>query len=328
MQKYDIFILQKYGKTLKRDRFFPIFYTFAEEFNRYMKYLSARFAVSREDGSEINDDLLLQTVKDVLCECAGEVGFEAFDDKGNIVYGYIQQQAFNTSALDECIKDFPVPGIKITYDITDVEDKNWNETWETRGFEPIIIKGRCVIHDALHPVNIDDKTVLDIIIDSKQSFGTGSHETTFMIISELLEMDMNNKTVLDCGCGTGILSIVSEKSGANKVVAYDIDEWSVENTRHNCGINGVEHVKVLLGNSTVLSSIQDTFDVVLANINRNILIGDMPSFIRKMKPGSVLLLSGFYDDDANILIDCAERLGLKLMKKRLQNKWCMLKLQF
>ena len=155
----------------------------------------------------------------------------------------------------------------------EAEYRNWNEQWENEGFEPIVIDGRCIIHDTKHPAGdkAPDSPTLDITIEARQAFGTGTHETTRMIVGELLKMDLKGKRILDCGCGTGILGIVASKCGASEIVAYDIDEWSVENARHNAKLNGVKNMEVLEGDRNVLSHVSGVFDVVLANINRNIL---------------------------------------------------------
>lgn len=213
--------------------------------------------------------------------------------------------------------------IKITYKIEEAEDKNWNETWEEKGFEPIVVNNKCVIHDTMHN-NTGNGNLIDITIDAKQAFGTGGHETTYMMVSELLDNDINGLQVLDCGCGTGILSIVSAKLGAKNVTGYDIDEWSTENTKHNCIINGITNVSILHGNANVINTLETEFDIVLANINRNILLNDMPQFKHAMRDGAKLILSGFYEKDAEMLINKAEELKLKLDKKKTKNDWCML----
>lgn len=293
-----------------------------------MKYLKVTFTITpKHDADSTFRDIILQTAKDVLCEYAGMSGFEAFEYGDNTVDGYVQNRLFDKKATDETIKSFPIEDVDITYSIKEAEDKNWNATWEEEGFRPINIKDRCIIHDTLHPTNNDDSNVLEIIIDTKQAFGTGSHETTFMIASELLDMDIKGKSVLDCGCGTGILSIIASKQGAAKVVGYDIDEWSVENTKHNCTLNGATNVSVLLGDSSVTSQMSETFDVVIANINRNILLADMQAFKHVMKQNAFLILSGFYVEDNVMLIDKAKELGIKFTKQDEKNNWCMLKFE-
>lgn len=315
--------MQKYGKTLKHSRLFPIFYTFAEEFNKNMKYLKVIFAISNCDGTKIYDNVLMQASKDLLCQFAGTAGFESFEEDDDNITGYVQKQLFDKDVLENVLSTFPLENIKITYKIEEAEDKNWNETWEGKGFEPIVVNNKCVIHDTMHN-NTGNGKLIDITIDAKQAFGTGGHETTYMIVSELLDNDINGLQVLDCGCGTGILSIVSAKLGAKNVTGYDIDEWSTENTKHNCIINGITNVSILHGNANVINTLETEFDIVLANINRNILLNDMPQFKHAMRDGAKLILSGFYEKDAEMLINKAEELKLKLDKKKTKNDWCML----
>ncbi len=270
----------------------------------------------------------LQIAKDLLCAMAADAGLEAFEETEAGMAGYVQTNDFNRRALDSIIQSIPIENVSVSYGLEEAEDKDWNKEWEDKGFEPIRIEGKLVIHDAVHPFQEElNQTVQEITIDVKQAFGTGCHETTFMIVSELTNMDLRDEAVLDCGCGTGILSITASKLGVNEVVAYDIDEWSVKNTKHNCKINGVKNVNVLHGDVSAIRNIERRFGVVVANINRNILLADMPSFRGKMNNGSVLIMSGFYDSDAKAIIDKATSLGLKEEKTTTKNGWCMVKLR-
>ena len=290
-----------------------------------MKYFEAIFTVSPYSSDAC----------DVLAAMAGEAGFETFEETENGLKGYVQQSLFDEETLRATIADFPFEGVSITYDIHEAENRDWNEQWEQEGFEPIVISGEkpevsgeryptIVIHDGRHlPESMPDDAIA-IEIDAKLAFGTGTHETTRMICGTLLSIPSPLR-VLDCGTGTGILSITALKLGAAQAVGYDIDEWSVDNARHNAVINFVDdRFKSLLGDATILNKVEGTFDLVLANINRNILLADMPMFREKMASGAKLILSGFYTEDAPMLVDKAKTLGLTLQQQKEDQNWCCL----
>lgn len=293
-----------------------------------MKYYKIKFSLTDHDKNELKDELLLQTARDILYSLAGEAGFDSFEESKNGITGYIQKHLLDYETLNNNISFFPIKDIKISYDVEEAEDKNWNKTWEDEGFEPININNKLVIHDTIHSIPYNLSGISEITIDTKQAFGTGGHETTFMIVSELTETDLENKSMLDCGCGTGILSIVAAKNGARDIVSYDIDEWSVTNTIHNCKINKIFNVAVLHGNADILNKIKTKFDIITANINRNILLADMPSFKQKMNKNAILIISGFYINDADLLIRKANELSLELTKRKDKNNWCMLVFKF
>lgn len=231
-------------------------------------------------------------------------------------------------ALDAYISDFPIMDTQITYDIQDAEDKDWNQEWEEQGFAPIFVDDQVVIYDAKHPELYPDTSnrpdIIEIGIEAKLAFGTGNHETTRMIISQLLQMPIKTKRILDCGTGTGILGLTSSKLGAKDVVGYDIDEWSVENAKHNAVLNGVDNMEVFFGNSSVLNHVSGVFDVVMANINRNILLEDMKLFRSVMNIGGSLILSGFYEEDIPVLLENAAELGLHETNRHVDNNWACL----
>ena len=289
-----------------------------------MKYFEAEFVISP----------LSPDAADLLAALAGEAGFESFEETPTGLKGYVQQQLFDQSTLQTALADFPFDNVDITYTIREAEDRDWNEQWEQEGFDPIVLPG-LVIHDGRHlPPDVSSlhtphSTLLEIEIDARQAFGTGTHETTRMICSELILLLTPHSSlperVLDCGTGTGILSICALKLGAAEAVGYDIDEWSVDNARHNAVINRVDdRFTSLLGDATVLNKVEGTFNLVLANINRNILLADMPAFKQKMAPGATLILSGFYTTDCPMLIDKAATLGLTLQKQKEDHDWACL----
>ena len=287
-----------------------------------MKYLVAKFKIATSED-------LLQVCKDLLADSAAEAGFESFEETQEGLEAYVQKELFDKDALDASIADFPIEGTDISYTIEDAEDKDWNEEWEEQGFDPICVDDQVLIYDAkqpeLHPTTSPDH--IEIGIEAKLAFGTGNHETTRMIVSTLLNMNLYKMRVLDCGCGTGILGLVASKLGASEVVGYDIDEWSVENAKHNAQLNGVDNLEVYFGNASVINHISGVFDVVLANINRNILLEDMKSFRGVLNEGGYMILSGFYEEDIPVLLEKAKEFGLYESGRRTDNNWACLVLK-
>lgn len=294
-----------------------------------MKYLVSHFTI------QCADEELIQPAREITAAIAGECGYETFLDTEEGVDGYVQVDFFDEIMLKDALADFPMDDVSVTFTSEEVEDQDWNETWEKEeGFAPINIDNRLVIYDVLHPgddsltPNTQHPAPITIGIHARNAFGTGTHETTQMIVGTLLDLPLEGKRVLDCGCGTGILAITALKCGAAEAVAYDIDEWSADNTRHNSEINGVaDKIEVYEGDASVLSHVEGVFDVVLANINRNILLNDMASFREVMAPSATLILSGFYEEDVPMLIEKAESLGLTLEEKKENGEWRMLKMK-
>ena len=282
-----------------------------------MKYYEVNFTI--EAPAE-----LMQDARDILSALAGEAGFETFEDTDEGVKGYVQQGLFDEALLKALIGDFPLPSCTVAYTVSEAEDKDWNEQWEQQGFEPIVVNDTLVIHDGRHlPSDIRPQTSIEI--DAHLAFGTGTHETTRMMVGLLMSQDLTDKRVLDCGTGTGILGIAALKLGAREAVGYDIDEWSADNARHNAVINMVDgQFTSLLGDASILKEVSGQFDVVLANINRNILLNDMEAFVGKMAPHSTLLLSGFYEQDIPMLEEKAASLGLKKQTQQHDGDWACL----
>lgn len=285
-----------------------------------MKYLVAEFKIECQDG-------MIQIARDLLTDALGEAGFETFEDTEDGIKGYVQESLFDENAMNDVISNFMLPDVTINANIQEAEYKNWNKEWEEAGFERININDSITIYDARHDDGNGIASSISIGIETKQAFGTGTHETTRMIVSTLLNIDLKGKRVLDCGCGTGILGIAASKLGASEVVGYDIDEWSSENAIHNAELNGVGNMKVMLGDASVLKSVEGKFDVVLANINRNILLADMPAFVSVMADDSLLILSGFYASDVDLLIEKASSLGLSKIDSKSDSEWTCLVLK-
>ena len=282
-----------------------------------MKYYVANFDI--ECAEE-----MLQPARELLSAAACDAGFEAFEDTDNGIAGYVQRPLYDKEALDAAIADYMPEGTQVTYNIEEVPDQDWNQGWEDQGFEPIGVSDHLVIYDAKHTdmsMFAGDDGVMRIFIEARNAFGTGTHQTTRMILRRLLGMNLTGKSVLDCGCGTGILGIVALRLGANRVLGYDIDEWSSENAKHNAALNGVDNLDVLLGDASVLDGVKEEFDVVIANINRNILLNDMTAFRSHLKTGGRLILSGFYETDVPMLEQAAQSNGLTIIDVVTDEEW-------
>ena len=263
-----------------------------------------------------------ETVSDVVSALAGDIGFESFVEWENGVQAYVQQSLFDEEALKAMVAEFPLPDTTISYEIKEAEDKDWNEEWEKNFFQPIVIGDRCCIHSTFHKDT--PQTEYEILINPQMAFGTGHHETTSSIIRELLDADLKGKSVLDMGCGTSILAILASMRGADPVTAIDIDDWCVNNSRDNITLNNIHNIKVELGDANLLKG-KEPFDVIIANINRNILLADMPQYAACMHPGSELYMSGFYVQDIPAIREKAESMGMEFIHHREKNNWAAVK---
>lgn len=285
-----------------------------------MEYIVADFTIVCEPS-------LLQTARDLIADACGEAGFESFEDTESGLKAYVQDTLLDRSLLQEGIDTLPLNQVEVTYTLAKVENKDWNEAWEEQGFEPITIDNRIIIYDARQGVKATPEGITPIYIRARQAFGTGTHQTTRMVIASLLQAEVAGKRVLDCGCGTGILGIAASKLGAEEVVSYDIDEWSVENTRYNAEQNDVNNLSVLQGDASVLSHVSGVFDIVMANINRNILLADMHAFKEVLASGGMIVLSGFYESDADMIKARAAEFDLHEVHRETEDDWCCLVLK-
>ena len=263
-----------------------------------------------------------EMVNDIVSALAGEIGFESFVEWEEGVQAYIQQSLFDKEALAEMVANFPLPDTQISYSSQEAEDKHWNEEWEKNFFQPIVIGDRCCIHSTFHQDT--PQTEYEILINPQMAFGTGHHETTSSIICELLDADLKDKTVLDMGCGTSILAILASMRGAKSLTAIDIDDWCVNNSRDNIALNNIQNITVELGDANLLKG-REPFDVIIANINRNILLADMAQYVACMHQGSELYMSGFYVQDIPVIREKAESLGLTFVHHREKNNWVAVK---
>ena len=262
-----------------------------------------------------------ETAQDVLTALAGDIGFESFVEEGSTLKAYIQKKLYDEEAIQNIISDFPMSDTTITYTVQEQEDKDWNEEWEKNFFQPIVIGNRCVIHSTFHK-DIPEMEY-DILINPQMSFGTGHHETTNLIVSRLLETELKGRSVLDMGCGTSILAILAAKRGASPITAIDIDDWCVSNSADNINLNGIDCITVRLGDADFLRNECPTFDLIIANINRNILTADMDAYAGCMKSGSRIFLSGFYVDDIPAIQESLTLNGLSFVEYYENNRWAM-----
>ncbi len=262
-------------------------------------------------------------ISDLLASHLGEIDYDSFVESETGLDAYILSTKFDEKVLKKHLEDFSFEdNIAFTHD--EPEEKNWNEEWEKYFFEPIIISDKCVIHSSFH--NNFPKCKYDITIDPKMAFGTGHHETTSLMLEEILEMKLEDKKLLDMGCGTSVLAILAGKCGASKITAIDIDDWCTENSQENIQLNEANKIEVLLGGAELLEGMH--FDVILANINRNILLTDMQSYVNCLDADGELYMSGFYVQDVQILEEKALEFGLKLNYFKEKNNWALVKMTF
>lgn len=255
---------------------------------------------------------------DIFVAALAENGFESFENTEDGIIAYIPSSAFDRNNLQTVIENFPYEGVGLQEVIT-IADRNWNEEWEKHFFTPILIDEKCCIHSSFH--SDLPHVEYDILIDPKMAFGTGHHATTCLIVSELLQLDLQGKSLLDMGCGTAVLAILAAMRGAMPVTAIDIDTWCVENAMENIQKNNVERIEVLLGDGRLLDG--KHFDIILANINRNILLADMKRYADCLPQGGLLLVSGFYTEDVVLIEAEANKQGLSLQSCREQQNWAM-----
>lgn len=249
----------------------------------------------------------------------GAMGFESFVETDAGFEGYVQCDLFDEAGLQGL--DPMVEGVAMECEIADADDRNWNEEWEKSGFTPIDIDGRLVIRSTEHEPRPDVET--EVLIDPEMAFGTGHHETTRMLLRWILDTDFSGRDVLDMGCGTAVLAILMLKRGAKSAVGIDIDDWSVRNSEKNAALNGVR-VDVRHGDAALLDSLAGRFDAMIANINRNILVRDMPAYAQSLRPGALMAVSGFYLSDADAVQDAAVACGLTPEGRAEENGWQMM----
>jgi ribosomal protein L11 methyltransferase len=255
---------------------------------------------------------------DILIAELSELGFDSFVDADNGFNAYILKELFVKGNLVQLFSQY-ADELKIEYAENEIPQQNWNKQWECN-FEPIDISGQCYIRAPFHEPKSNYK--YDIVIEPKMSFGTGHHQTTQLMVQKLLQLDLKYKSLLDLGCGTGILAIAASKMGANPITAVDIDEWSYENSIENVQKNNINNISVLKGGVEIVSG--KTFFTILANINKNVLLNGMSEYVASLEKQGNLLLSGFFETDIKELESKALQLGLKLNEAITDDGWALL----
>ena len=255
--------------------------------------------------------------RDVISAMLAEVGFESFVESDAGVNAYISEKSFSNEVIAEVLENIPLFDVAVKYEIEQIKGCNWNEEWEKNFFQPIIIQDKVIIHSSFHKEI--PQLPYNIVIDPKMSFGTGHHSTTSLMVSYILEQNLAGKSFLDMGCGTAILAILAYKRGAQPVVAIDNDEWAYENSLENISINQTSGIQVKLGDANLLG--KERYDYIFANINRNILLNDIPVYVTCMHPNSYLFMSGFYKDDLEIISGVCQKYSLELVDYMEDNHW-------
>ncbi len=254
--------------------------------------------------------------KEIFTAELADLGFESFVEDDLLLKAYIQIDDFKQEDIEGFLEQYQ----DIKFVFNKIEQQNWNQEWENN-YHPIIYEDKCIVKASFHKV--EKKYPVEIIIDPKMSFGTGHHETTSLMIAKMFEQDFEGKTVLDIGTGTGILAILASIQGAKDVTAIDIDEWSYENSIENAQKNNIKNIDVILGDASSIP--EKKFDVILANINRNILLEDIIHYSNHLETNSIILLSGIYLTDFEVINAEAEAQGLTYVSKNEKNNWITIK---
>jgi ribosomal protein L11 methyltransferase len=256
---------------------------------------------------------------DILIAMLSDIGFESFEVNEAGCDAYIQTELEN----EALVKELHFDDFTFSYERKEIPKINWNEEWE-KNFNPVCVDDLVCIRAHFHEKSVEAKH--DIIITPKMSFGTGHHDTTWLVCKTLFEIDFTNKTVLDMGCGTGILAILAKQLGAENITGIDIDDWSIENSIENAGINFIDDILFLKGDATLLPAIE-TYDCIIANINKNVLKKDMATYFACLKTKGTLLLSGFFTADVEELKALATTLGFVFVTSYAKNEWAVVKLE-
>ena len=257
---------------------------------------------------------------DIITAELNEIEFESYQETEYGLQAYIQKKLFNEDLLHN---SFSILENKVdfSFEIKEIKQQNWNANWES-SFQPVVINKKCIVRADFHQATDME---FEIIITPKMSFGTGHHATTFLMMNEMFKLDLINKTILDMGSGTGVLSVLSEKLGAKNILGIDIDNWAFENAKENIILNNCNRINFEIGDVSNLGN--KKFDIILANINRNIILKDIDAYSTALNCGGQILLSGFYTDDESLILSKAEKLNLNFQMKKQKDNWLLLHLQ-
>ena len=256
-----------------------------------------------------------EDIGDILIAELGEIEFESFTQTDDTIEAYIQAPLFDMQKVEELTVNY-LPNFEFTYSHKTIESQDWNSVWESN-FQPVIISDQVVIRASFHTDT--PKVPYDIVIDPKMSFGTGHHSTTSLMVQNILDTNIEGKRVLDMGCGTSLLAILASKRNAIRVDAIDIDEWPYKNSLENIKNNGTKNISVFLGDAALLEG--KTYDVVLANINRNILVNDMKHYVACLPKDGILIMSGFYTEDLSHIQKEADTNNMTYLDHKVDQNW-------
>lgn len=262
------------------------------------------------------------TYNELLIAELAEAGFESFLEHGDGFEAYAEGESFDRDSAEVIREKYNAFG-PVTYAYSQIPRKNWNEEWE-KSFDPIVVDDRCLIRAEFHKVT--EAYPYEVVITPKMSFGTGHHQTTWLMVKAMLDIDHQNKRVMDAGCGTAILSILACKLGADTVDAFDIDDWSVENANENKTLNHCPAIRIQKGKISEVK-LNPPYDIILANINKNVLLDEMETYTRHLKTGGLLLLSGFFESDIPDLLSATESLALHEINRHQRDHWASMLLR-
>jgi len=270
-----------------------------------MKYTKVTFILSPDT----------QTNREILTAYLSQLEFEAFDEAASEIQAFFPAGKADFRVIEQMIRELP---FKAAFSVSEMPDINWNEEWEKNYFQPLLIRNECLVRAPFHKDFPGAR--YEIIIEPNMAFGTGNHETTSLMIEHLLELDLTGKTVLDMGCGTGILGILASMRGCQEVTAIDIDQWAFEGTIENAKMNGIGNLRAFTGDAGLLTGKQK-FDIILANIQKNVILSDLEAYASVLNDGGIILASGFYQDDLEAIIGKASELFLQKGMLREKNRW-------